>query len=118
MHKIYAFNNGGSRGWMSAVAIADDGRGVAGHICSDEYFMPHDLGVTSDWKHENYDKYFGAGNWEIEWVPSEAINDHAGLQAAFELNKTAPPPPDDEVPGATVTMVDDAGKESTIRVGP
>lgn len=83
-HKIYCFNNGGSPGWMNAVAIADDGNCLAQHICSSEGFMAHDLGITSNWKHDNYNKHFGQGNWELEWVGDPVT--HAGLNAAIELN--------------------------------
>lgn len=85
MHKIYCFNNGGSSGWYQAVAIAEDGTCVAGHTCSHECYMPHDLGITSDWKHDEYDKHYGAGNWELEWVADPST--HGGLQAAFRLNE-------------------------------
>lgn len=116
MHKIYAFNNGGSHGFMSAVAIGDDGHVLAGHCCSSVGFMPHDLGVTSDWKHEHYDKHFGKGNWEIEWVPCDKRDTHEGFRAALKLNETAPPPSDEVMPNVTVTTVDAEGKEHTHRV--
>lgn len=83
-HKIYCFNNGGSHGWMHAVAIADDGHVLAEHVCSSEGFMSHDLGITSTWKHENYNAHFGEGRWVLEWVSNPS--DHAGLQEAFRLN--------------------------------
>lgn len=83
--KIFCFNNGGSPGWYSAVALAEDGRVLAGHICSSVGFMRHDLGMDgSTWKHENYDAHFGAGNWELEWVDDTFT--HAGLKEAFRLN--------------------------------
>jgi hypothetical protein len=87
MHKIFCFNNGGSRDWLHAVAIADDGHVLGQHICSHESFMPHDLGLTSDWKHENYNAHFGVGNWQLEWVPTQDRSTHEGLKAAFEANK-------------------------------
>lgn len=84
MKKIYCFNNGGSYGWMSAIAIAEDGNVVAVHTCSNESFMRHDLGLTSDWKHENYNEHYGEGNWELEWVGD--LDNHAGLAEALRLN--------------------------------
>lgn len=88
-HKIYCFNNGGSPGWLSAVALADDGHCLAGHTCSHEGYMRHDLGMDgSTWKHENYNKHFGEGNWELEWV--ENPKTHEGLQAAIKLNAQLP----------------------------
>lgn len=86
--KIYGFNNGGPYGWMSALAVAEDGECVSGHTCSHEGFMPHDLGMDgkSDWHHDDYKKKYPDG-YEVEFVPSEAIEKHEGLQRAFELNK-------------------------------
>jgi hypothetical protein len=84
-HKIYCFNNGGPVGFMHAVAMGDDGHCLAQHCCSDESFMAHDLGITSEWKHENYNKHFGEGNWELEWVPDP--DKHVGLQVAFVLSE-------------------------------
>jgi len=37
---------------------------LASHIYSDPSFMPHDLGITSDWKHETYSEYFPEA-WEL-----------------------------------------------------
>jgi hypothetical protein len=84
-HTIYCFNNGGETGWYVACAIADDGHCLAQHICSHPNFMPHDLGITSDWKHEYYNAHFGEGNWELEWV--DDVKGHEGLKAAFALNQ-------------------------------
>ncbi len=88
--KIFAFNNGGSPGFYGGVAVGEDGACLAQHLSSSEGFLRHDLGVTSDWKHENYDKHFGAGNWEIEWVPTDQVMTHPGLLKAIELNKVQP----------------------------
>lgn len=71
---------------MQALAIAEDGHCVAGHTCSHQGYMRHDLGMDgSTWKHENYDKHFGAGNWELEWVDDP--EKHEGLQKAYALNQ-------------------------------
>lgn len=88
MHKIFCFNNGGPHQWLTAIAIADDGHILAQHICSDEYFMRHDLGLTSDWKHENYDAHFGVGNWELVWIDDPKKSPE--LDAAIELLKALP----------------------------
>lgn len=87
--KIFCFNNGGAYGWMSAVAIAEDGTVVAGHTCTSEHYMRHDLGMDgSDWKHERYNKHYGEGNWELEWVETSNLKNHAGLNAAIALNES------------------------------
>lgn len=81
MHTIYCFNNGGSRESLSALALCDDGRLLAHHLCSHECFMMHDLGRYSD----AYDKALGGGNWRLVWV--EDPRTHDGLQAAYALNQ-------------------------------
>lgn len=117
--KIFGFNNGGSPRWLHAVAICEDGHVLAQHICSSEGFMLHDLGIEhSDWKHDEYDKHCGPGNWEISWVPRDEIDSHEGLKRALELNKTLPPPPAEQTPGVTVTFADADGNEHTRHVGP
>jgi hypothetical protein len=42
---IYGFNNGGSSGWYSAQLISQDGHWLGSHTCSEEGYMPADLGV-------------------------------------------------------------------------
>jgi len=84
-HKIYAFCNGGSRGWFPILAMAEDGNTLAGHICSSSGFFHHDIGITSTWQHDKYNAHYGAGNWEIEWVDNP--KNHEGLQAAYALNQ-------------------------------
>ena len=88
-HRIFCFNNGGSPGWMHACAIADDGHVLAGHICSSEGFMRHDLGMDgSTWKHENYNKHFGEGNWELVWIDDPSKSPE--LDVACALNAQLP----------------------------
>lgn len=84
MKKIYCFNNGGSPGLLSAIALAEDGKVLAGHCCSSEHWMHHDLGIVgSNWKHEYYDAHFGKGQWELEWVDEPMT--HEGCAAAIAL---------------------------------
>lgn len=85
MNKIFCFNNGGYDNWWTAMAVAEDGHVLASHICSHEVFMRHDLGITSDWKHDNYNEHYGEGNWELVWVDN--TKEHKGLQLACERNE-------------------------------
>jgi hypothetical protein len=55
---------GQPQGWMLAESLAEDGRGGPQHICSSLRFVPHDMGLTSDWKHDTYDKMYPEG-WEL-----------------------------------------------------
>lgn len=83
--KIFAFSNVVGGGEGLAVALAEDGTALASHWCSDEFYVEHDLGVTSDWKHEKYREHYPDG-FEVVYVPTREIAGHAGLELAFELN--------------------------------
>lgn len=43
---IFGFNNGGSKDNWNAVAIAENGKILSGHVCSNETFMLSDLGLV------------------------------------------------------------------------
>jgi hypothetical protein len=87
---IYGFNNGGSPGWFSAVAIAEDGTYLGGHVCSSEAYMPHDLGILEgtrlDRHEKDYSKHYPDG-YRMEFVPSSEIKTHEKLNEAFRLNQ-------------------------------
>jgi len=83
--KIFCFNNDGKPGCYYGMAMAEDGTVLAEHICSSKGFMKHDLGLTSDWKHDQYNHYYGAGSWELEFVDDPKT--HEGLQKAYKLNQ-------------------------------
>ena len=83
--KIYAFSAcGGGDG--SAVALAEDGTCVGAHWCSNEGWIPHDLGVTSDWHHEDYEAHYPQG-FEVIFVAHDDIDGHPALQKVIALNK-------------------------------
>lgn len=85
---IYGFNNGGSPQSWSAVLIAEDGTVLGDHLCSDEAYMPHDLGIlegSAPDRHEGFREHY-PGGYRMEFVPTEAMDTHAGLRAAFENN--------------------------------
>lgn len=107
--KIYCFNNGGRPEWLEAMALAEDGTVLAGHICSHEGYMRHDLGMAgSTWKHEHYNKHYGEGNWELEWCDTETLKDHEGLTAAIALNQKNNPPTNPEaMPKVEITFSED-----------
>lgn len=87
--KIYGFNNGGEPNYYIAGAISEDGNIIASHMCSCESFMADDLGMSKDSKrkHDIYDKRFGEGNWETEFVSSRDMPIHKGLNKALELHR-------------------------------
>jgi len=86
---IMGFNNGGSPRFLSAVAITEDGVCVGGHCCSDEGYMPHDLGITEGGFEKAGCKEHYPDGYRMEWVPTDDIKDHVKLNKAFELNSAA-----------------------------
>lgn len=83
--KIFVFSGGLYGGDHVCYAMAEDGIVVGSHICSSEQWAIHDLGVSSDWHHEDYKQHYPDG-YEMEFVPLSEIGNHAGLQAATKLN--------------------------------
>jgi len=82
---IYGFSNGGSPGWMHAQLLSESGHGMGSHLCSGEWYMPHDLGCVEGSRadrHEGF-KLVYPGGYRMEFVSSDNIKTHAGLQAAF-----------------------------------
>ena len=85
---IYGFNNGGSEGFLYAVLLAEDGTYLGDHCCSDEGYMPHDLGIlegTRPDRHERFKEHYPDG-YRMEFVGYAAIKSHKGLNAAFAKN--------------------------------
>ena len=87
---IYGFNNGGSPGRLSGCLVATDGTGLGGHICSDEGYMPHDLGILEGTRldrHESFRAHYPDG-YRMDFVSYKDVLNHAALNAAFKLNAT------------------------------
>lgn len=84
--KIYivAFESNALGHGFYGQALAEDGTGICGHYSSSLEFAKHDMGLTSDWKHEFYKNHY-PGGYELEWV--EDPDTHTGFLAAFELNQ-------------------------------
>lgn len=84
--KIYLACLGGGlrQGDVIGYALAEDGTALASHLSSTVDFSKHDLGLTSDWKHDTYAKHCPEG-FELEWVDNP--KDHEGWLAAIKLNK-------------------------------
>jgi hypothetical protein len=104
--KIYVFSNVRGGGDGVCYAMAEDGTVLGSHYCSNESFARGDLGVipgTRQDRHEShYAKHYPNG-YEMEFVHSSSIDIHAGLQAAFKLNKAqaeASPPMTNEISAA------------------
>lgn len=84
---IYGTNNGGSSDFLSAILIAQDGTILGSHICSDEGFMPGDLGVLDGFRpdrHETFRAHYPDG-YRMEFISYHEFKNHPGIQAAAQL---------------------------------
>ena len=82
---IFVWCNNCSPGWHGVQAMAEDGTGLAGHICSHHGFIPHDMGFDPDgWKRDLYAAHYPNG-YHLLFV--EDPRNHPGLMAAYALNQ-------------------------------
>jgi hypothetical protein len=58
-------------GDVMGVAMCECGDVLAEHYSSSEGFARHDMGVTSDWKHEYYLAHCGEG-FNVQWVARDS----------------------------------------------
>ena len=88
---IYGFNNGGSIDWLDAQVIAEDGIFLGGHICSNEGYMPHDLGILEgcreDRHTEHYRPHYPQG-YRMEFVGYLEYATHEKLRDAVKKANT------------------------------
>jgi hypothetical protein len=85
---IYGFNNGGRPGFMHAQLVSQEGVALGSHICSDETYMPYDLGIRADSRpdrHVGFRLHYPDG-YRMSFVCSSELKTHTGLQAAFVLH--------------------------------
>jgi hypothetical protein len=84
--KIYVFLTGRweRTGDVMSAALAEDGTGLGGHLSSSESWAKHDMGVTSNRKHEGYREHYPHG-YEVVWLDNPEAD--AGWQAAHALNQ-------------------------------
>lgn len=85
MKKIFVFINAGEgTDWIEGMAMCEDGTCLASHVSSHEFWFKHDMGLTSDWKHEFYSAHCPNG---YELIHVEDVLNHAELMAAYRLNQ-------------------------------
>jgi len=93
--KIFCWVNAGKgTDWQVVMAMAEDGTCLASHVSSSESFAKHDIGITSDWKHETYKKHCPDG-YELVWVDDARPGNHPGLDAAYAKNQATGPMPNE-----------------------
>jgi hypothetical protein len=86
---LWCVPGGWRNGDVIGYALAEDGKGLASHLSSSEDFSKHDMGLTSNWKHEAYQAHYPDG-FELEWVADFENNE--AFKAAFALNQQAAHP--------------------------
>lgn len=85
MKKIFCFiNSGRNTEFQNVVALCEDGHCLAGHLSSSEGWAKHDIGINSDWKHENYKNHCPEG-YELVWLDDP--NGVPEFESACEKNK-------------------------------
>ena len=57
----FPMTNKGDEYDVSGFALCEDGHGLASHWCSSKYWIEHDMGITSNWKHDTYEKHCPEG---------------------------------------------------------
>jgi len=72
--RIFGFNNGGPKEWLSAVALAENGVVLGSHICSYEAYMPGDLGILEGTRPDRHEKDYRVhypDGYRMVWVSSQ-----------------------------------------------
>lgn len=83
---IWGFNNGGASFGFHAVAIADDGEVLGGHLCSAEGYMPYDLGIVEGSRPERHSEQYQVhypDGYRMDFVKHA----HPAVKAAFEKHQ-------------------------------
>lgn len=86
---ISGFNNGGRHGTYSGVIIAQDGTVLGGHICSNEHYMLHDLGVAAtgpEYRRVAFEAHYPDG-CRTRFVSYADVQNDPIIQEALRLNK-------------------------------
>lgn len=85
---IWGFNNGGRSGAYYGALITDDGEWIGSHICSNESFMLHDLGIIEGSRpdrHLEFMKHYPDG-YRMEFVSYDDVEGHEGIRAAYDAH--------------------------------
>lgn len=75
-----------------AYALSEDGKCLGSHYCSNESFVPLDLGGFEGRRpdrEEAYKSHYPNG-YKIEFILAKFVESHEKLNKAFELNKNLP----------------------------
>ena len=87
--KIFCFiNSGAGTEFVVTSALSENGYFLAGHMSSNDVWAKHDIGITSDWKHDDYQKHYPQG-YELVWVEGNPTL-HPGVVAAYDNHLALP----------------------------
>jgi len=88
MSKIFIFINGTNYFGVESLALAEEGEILTSHISSNESWAKHDMGLTSDWKHNVYDEHYPEG-WELEYISDveKALEENEKFKKAMQKAK-------------------------------
>jgi hypothetical protein len=85
MSKIFCFVRNTDNNWLYTVALAEDGNCIANHTSSNMTFAKHDIGITSDWKHDIYKEHYPNG-YELVWLETNEDFEREDFKQAWSLN--------------------------------
>lgn len=71
-------------GSVLGYAIAEDGCGLISHLSSNIDWSKHDMGITSNWHHDDYKEHYPEG-YQLIWV-DDPENDEE-LKTVWKLNE-------------------------------
>lgn len=85
VNEIYCYVLGRWEGGdVSVEAFSADGEVLAGHVSSNVAFAKHDIGITSERKHDKYREYYPDG-YKLVWLDDPESDSR--WQAALEINQ-------------------------------
>lgn len=88
---IFCFINGPKDlGDVIVSALAEDGTFLAEHMSSSEWWAKHDIGLTSNWKHEAYKAHYPDG-YELEWVDDARTHERLNCAYSKHIEDNGPP---------------------------
>ena len=78
-------------GYVMGYAADENGHYLASHLSSGKTWSKHDMGLTSDWKHDHYAKRYPDG-FELVWIDNPEVDEcwQGMLKKYHELEKEKP----------------------------
>lgn len=82
--RIYCLiNSQNGRDEFNTIALCEDGETVGGHMSSSLGWAKHDIGIHSDWHHNDYLAHCPTG-FTLIWIDENRVKTDPGLLAAIE----------------------------------